>query len=148
MMRRIFRNRGKWAYRIQVAGLMVSLSFMAVISGSGYQSGDDKQDQPVTIYAKAKWYRARSEPEKLWRGTLVKRTAPVGPNTRNALKYSLCIGKQDLAVYAAGVEEALASFLDQEVSVRGKLVDLSEEDQGKELWIASIRSIRTQPQRR
>lgn len=138
----MFRTRGKWAYRIQVAGLLVSLSFMAFISGSGYQKVDDSQDQWVTIYAKAEWYRARPEPEQLWRGTLAKRDAPVGPNTRNALKYSLRTGKDDVAVYAAGVEERLASFVDQEVLVRGKLVDLREEGQGKELWIASIR---TQP---
>jgi len=142
----MFRDRGKWAYRIQVAGLLVSLSFMAFISGSGYQSGNDKQDQWVTIYAKAEWYRARPEPEKVWKGTLHHRDSPVGPNTRNALKYTLRTGKDDIAVYAAGVEERLASFVDQEVSVRGKLVDLREEGQGKEMWIASIRTIRTQPQ--
>lgn len=128
---------------MRVAGLLVSLSFMAFIASSGHQAGDDKQDEWVTVYAKAEWYRARAEPEQLWRGILVKRDSPVGPNTRNALKYTLRIGKEDLAVYAAGVEERLASFVDQEVSVRGKLVDLREEGFGKEMWIASIR---TRPQ--
>ena len=136
-----------WARRTQVAGLLVSLSFIAFISGSGYQSRDDKQNEWVTVYAKAEWYRARRDPEKVWRGTLANRDAPVGPNTRSALKYAMRTDKGDIAVYAAGVEERLASFVDQAVSVRGKLVDLREEGQGKELWIASIRTLRTKPQR-
>ena len=59
-MRRVFRNRSKWAYRIKVAVLLASLSGMAFISGSGYQSVDDKQGRWVTIHANADWYRARS----------------------------------------------------------------------------------------
>lgn len=136
----MFRNRGKWAYRIQVAGLLVSLSFMAFISGSGHQNVDDKQDAWVTIHANTEWYRARPETEQQWGGMLAKRDAPVGPNTRTALNYSLRSGKDDVAVYAAGVEERLAPFVDQEVLVRGKLVDLREEGHGRELWIASIRT--------
>jgi len=134
----VFRHQNKWAHRIQVSVLLVFLSCVAFISGSGYQT--NKQEHWRTIYAEADWYRARPEAEKLWRGTLVKRSAPVGPNTRNALKYNLRSGKQVLAVYAAGVEETLAPFADQEVSVRGKLVDLRAEGQGKELWISSIRT--------
>ena len=139
----MFKGRSKWVCRIQVAGVLFGVSCLAFVSGSGYQSGNDKPEQWVTIHAETEWYRARSEPEKLWRGVLLKRDTPPGPNSRTALKYSLRTGKDDkdnLAVYAAGAEERLTTFLDREVLVRGKLVDLSAEGQGKELWIASIRN--------
>lgn len=141
----VFRNRNGWAYRIQVAGLLISFSLIAFTSGLSYPNSDGKRDDRVIVYAKADWFRARPEPEKIWQGTLYSRDSPVGPNTRNALKFTLRCGKNDIPVYAAGVEEKLASFLGKRISVKGKLVDLRAEGHGKEIWIASLRTIQAQP---
>jgi hypothetical protein len=41
-------------------------------------------------------------------------------------------------VYAANVASRLAPFVGQKVFIYGKLVDLTNEGFGKELWIGSI----------
>jgi hypothetical protein len=90
------------------------------------------------IYAGADWYVSRPEQEELWQGVLRERNVPLGPATRAALGYVLVTQDRELGVYAANVERQLASFVGQRVLVHGKLVDLSDEGFGQELWIASI----------
>jgi hypothetical protein len=100
-----------------------------------------QQEAAVTeIYAEADWYRERSEPEKEWRGVLREREVKVGPATRTALTYKLVRDDQELPIYAANVAPKLAPFVGRQVLIRGKLVDLSKEGFGRELWIASIRA--------
>jgi hypothetical protein len=91
------------------------------------------------IYAGADWYVSRPEQEELWQGVLRERNVPLGPATRAALRYVLVTQDHELGVYAANVERQLASFVGQRVLVHGKLVDLSDEGFGQELWIASIK---------
>jgi hypothetical protein len=101
----------------------------------------EQQETTVTqIYAEADWYRKRPEPEKKWRGVLRERKVPAGPATRTALTYKLVVKGKELPVYAANVEEKLEPFVNQQVLISGKLVDLSKDGFGQELWIASIRA--------
>ena len=99
------------------------------------------------IYANADWYRARQEPEKLWRGVLRERDVTVGPASRTALLYTLITENSQLLVYAAKVGRQLASLVGRQVLVRGKLVDLSGEGFGQELWIGSIMPIESGKER-
>jgi hypothetical protein len=92
------------------------------------------------IYAGIDWYRARPELEKQWQGVLRKRDAPVGPATRAALMYVLVTKDSQIRVYAANVEKQLAPFVGRQVLVYGKLVDLTDEGFGQELWIGSMRA--------
>lgn len=100
-----------------------------------------QQETIVTkIYAEADWYRERPEPEKEWRGVLRKREVPAGPAARTALSYKLVADDEEIAVYAANAEEKLAAFEGRQVLISGKLVDLSKEGFGQELWIATIQT--------
>jgi hypothetical protein len=103
-----------------------------------------RETDMTEIYAAAGWYRTRPEPEGMWQGRLQKRTAPVGPAGRGGLSYTLVTEDEQLPVYAANIEGKLAPFVGYEVVVRGKLVDLSDEGFGQELWIASIRTVGTE----
>ena len=96
----------------------------------------------VLVYATAEWYRTQVAPEQQWTGRLQKRPAVVGPNTRASLKYSLHTEQGPLLVYAADVDTLLTPFVNHEVEVVGKLVDLSSEGFGPELWMASIRRVK------
>ena len=90
------------------------------------------------VFGCADWYRSRPEPESVWRGTLEKRDAAVGPGMRGGLAFILLADQGRLEVYAANVESILAPFTGRLVQARGKLVDLSGEGDEAELWIASI----------
>ena len=106
------------------------------------------QEGSVTIHADETWYRSRPETEREWMGVLQRRDPVEGPGARATLRFSLVTGGADLAVYAAGVVERLEPFVDRHVTVRGKLVDLSDEGFGPELWIGSIRAQANDPPRR
>jgi hypothetical protein len=69
---------------------------------------------------------------------LERQEAPVGPASRTALTHVLLLPGRRLDVYAANVEAALAPFVGRRVVARGKLVDLSGEGYGRELWLASV----------
>ena len=92
------------------------------------------------IFALEDWYRTRPEPEQEWRGILRERDAPISPAGRTALRYTFISGSQQLLVYVANSERQFAPYVDVPVLVRGKLVDLSSEGLGDELWIGSIES--------
>jgi hypothetical protein len=93
------------------------------------------------IFAHASWYAERPEPEKRWRGVLRRREPPGGPAGRAALSYVLEVEGRRLDVYSANVEAALAGFVGRTIVAEGKLVDLSGEGFGRELWLASIRAV-------
>jgi len=80
----------------------------------------------------------RPEHERSWSGRLEERDPPAGPATRKALGYALVTRDRELAVYSASMDSILAPLVGSEVSGRGKLVDLSPEGQGLELWLASV----------
>jgi hypothetical protein len=100
------------------------------------------QDKSTVIYAGETWYRERPEPEREWRGLLQARTPQKGPASRTALLFTLVLSAESIAVYAAGVKDRVAPFTGMRVIARGKLVDLTSEGYGRELWIADIRSAR------
>jgi hypothetical protein len=99
---------------------------------------NEQEAEMIEVYANANWYRARPEPEQSWHGLLQKREGPIGPATRSALRYTLVTEEDQLPVYAANAERLLDPFVGRQVSVEGKLVDLSDEGYGIELWIAVI----------
>lgn len=90
------------------------------------------------IFAREDWYRTHPEPEQEWRGILRKRNAPISPAGRTALRYTLITDEQQLPVYVANSERQFASYADAPIRVRGKLIDLSSEGLGQELWVGSI----------
>ena len=119
--------------------LLVSVALLSL--GAQPQGCHTNQRKVVTkIYADAEWYRDRRESEKTWRGVLQKRDTPLGPATRPSQSYVLVTNKARLPVYAANVDEQLAPYVGRRVVVRGKLVDLTRDGFGEELWVASIRS--------
>jgi hypothetical protein len=64
-----------------------------------------------------------------------------GPGSRTALSFALVTPQATYPVYAAGVDKDLAPFTGRWLEVEGKLVDLSDEGFGKELWIGRVRPI-------
>jgi hypothetical protein len=119
--------------------LLLSATLLSL--GAQPQGCHTKQKRVVTkIYADAEWYCDRRESEKSWRGVLQKRDAPLGPATRPSQSYVLVTNKTRLPVYAANVDGQLAPYVGRRVVVRGKLVDLTRDGFGEELWVASIRS--------
>jgi hypothetical protein len=118
---------------------------LLLIGGSLGFDGSCANGQPTEqhhvmkqIYAGTEWYRVRQEPEKSLRGVLAKRDVPVGPATRMGLLYILVTSDRLVPVYAANAEHLLAPYVGRPVVVYGKLVDLTNEGYGLELWIGSI----------
>ena len=97
----------------------------------------DEHDM-TQVYESTDWYQSRPEPETIWIGTLEENRSGVGPNTRGGLTYVLVGDRGPLNIYAANAEKLLEGFLRRSVRIRGKLVDLTDEGNGKELWPASI----------
>ena len=92
----------------------------------------------IPVHGNEDWYRGRSEPERAWAGRLRLMPASVGPNGRSGLSFALETDQGQLPVYAAGAEQLLSPFAQRAVVIRGKLIDLSEEGLGLELWVGSI----------
>jgi hypothetical protein len=90
------------------------------------------------VYARTDWYQSRPEPETVWSGTLVERSEVLGPGTRGGLAYTLITEQSRLNVYAATAKDILEPYLGRPVLIQGKLVDLRDEGEGQELWIATI----------
>lgn len=70
---------------------------------------------------------------------LRRREPPAGPAGRAALAFALEVDGASIDIYAAKAEAVLRGFLGRAIIARGKLVDLSGEGLGEELWPASIR---------
>jgi hypothetical protein len=105
---------------------------------SGSTSGPPGDPAAVVIHGGETWYAERTESESRWRGVLRRRAPPSGPGVRTALTFSLQTEAEDLPVYAAGVEAKLAPLAGSCVTVTAKLVDLTSEGHGRELWIGTI----------
>jgi hypothetical protein len=95
--------------------------------------------QTTKVYAGFDWYLDCKEDEKVWKGIVQRRLAPIGPNTRTANKYVLLTEDAEFPIYAANVEGKIGEYVGRNVVICGKLVDLSIEGFGKELWIGTIR---------
>ena len=92
----------------------------------------------IDIFAGENWYRSRPEAEQEWQGVLRKRDTPISPAGRTALRYTLITDEQQLPVYVANSERQFVPYADAPIRLRGKLVDLSNEGLGQELWVGSI----------
>jgi hypothetical protein len=90
------------------------------------------------IHAGSDWYVQRPEPEVVWSGVLVRRDERRGPGSRLGLGFALVAGERELDVYSAGAARLLEPYVGRRVSAAGKLVDLSDEGHGQELWLGSI----------
>ena len=95
----------------------------------------------TSVFANEPWYRDRPEPERTWHGTLVRVSPVSGPGGRTALTHALRTEQAEIPVYGAGAAEALAPFVGKHVAVAAKMVDLSAEGFGGELWIARIDTV-------
>jgi hypothetical protein len=92
------------------------------------------------VFAESDWYLARAETEQEWRGTLRDRQVTLGPASRTALSLELVVvGRQPLAVYVANSRSRFVQHVGHQVVIRGKLIDLTPEGHGEELWIGWIR---------
>jgi hypothetical protein len=87
-----------------------------------------------TLYANEEWYRSRAEPERTWQGRLETKKTVEGPNSRTAVRFALITTNESLSIYAPTHNNGLRRFVGRQVRIRGKLVDLSGEGYGKELW--------------
>jgi hypothetical protein len=94
------------------------------------------------IFAGTEWYRARSGPEREWRGCAPGSGCACGARLtdRSHVRNSYQRSKHH-PVYAANAGKQLAPYVGREVILRAKLVDLRGEGYGQELWIASIRAV-------
>lgn len=93
------------------------------------------------IFADEPWYRDRGEPERTWGGVLAEREVGAGPNSRTALGHVLQVGDRNLPIYTPSLRATLKPFINRRVSVVAKLVDLSREGFGEELWPGWIRVV-------
>lgn len=84
------------------------------------------------------WYDDRTEPEQSVSGVLSTAAAPSTPGGRDRLPYRLLVGGEAVAVYGPALEERLAGLVGQPVVLVGKMVDLSDEGFGLELWARSL----------
>ena len=128
------------AARLRI-GLGIGLAVcLHALPGAASEPGRQQAERPVRIHADAEWYRSRAEFEQHWVGVLRRRPVVEGPGSRTALSYALVTADGELAVYAAGVEALLARYADRRIDVRGRLVDLSSEGFGRELWIGTLKA--------
>ena len=84
------------------------------------------------------WYDDRAEPEQSVSGVLSTAAAPSTPSGRDRLPYRLLVDGELVAVYAPALEERLAGLVGQPVVLVGKMVDLTDEGFGVELWARSL----------
>jgi hypothetical protein len=84
------------------------------------------------------WYDDRPEPEQSVSGVLRAAGVPTTPGGRDRLPYRLLVKGELIPVYGPAVEERLQWLVDRPVVLVGKLVDLSGDGFGRELWVASI----------
>jgi hypothetical protein len=93
------------------------------------------------VYAREAWYAERPEPEEDLSGLLRRREPPSGPAARAALAFTLLTAEREVAIYAAHADAILGPLDGLRVEARGKLVDLTSEGYGEELWLAWIEAV-------
>jgi hypothetical protein len=88
------------------------------------------------------WYRERPEPEEELIGIVRARATGASPMGRTRLLFEL--GRDSgmpLPIYAPEGEAGLAGLVGRRVRLTGRLVDMTHEDSGLELWVASVHAI-------
>ena len=93
----------------------------------------------IELYGAKAWYRERAERVVEWRGVLKSRAKAQDPGGRVALRFELSTKQGELPVYAPETLEHWDKLVSRNIVVRGKLVDLTGEGFGRELWPGSAR---------
>lgn len=109
---------------------------LGLVAAAGPATG--RAQHAAVLYRDEDWYQSRPERQARWIGVLRHRPVVAGPAGRMALSFELTTADSVLPVYAPGAAEKIAPFVGQRVEVEAKLVDLSAEGFGKELWPATI----------
>ena len=115
---------------------------LLLLAGCGpVTTGEQRVDSTlVEVHAAQEWYKARTEPERDWRGLLRRLEAGEGPASRSALRFALETRDGRVDVYAPGESaRILDPWVGRSISAHGKLIDLSSEGYGRELWIGWFR---------
>jgi hypothetical protein len=83
------------------------------------------------------WYLERPEPQVVLNGVLRRRDVVTSPGGRDRLLFELegATGER-LVIYGPRAEAALDRLVGHTVEIAGKLVELTGEGFGQELWIA------------
>ncbi|MBA2304984.1 MAG: hypothetical protein H0W08_20465 [Acidobacteria bacterium] len=82
------------------------------------------------------WYAEREEPEETMLGLLRSRETGASPMGRTRLLFELVLPDGSaLPIYGPDPEAALSGLVGREVRVTGRVVDLSSEGFGQELWV-------------
>lgn len=84
------------------------------------------------------WYDDRAEPEQSVSGVLSAAAAPSTPGGRDRLPYRILVDGESVAVYGPALEDRLVDLVGQPVVLVGKMIDLSDEGFGLELWARSL----------
>jgi hypothetical protein len=85
------------------------------------------------------WYRERDEPEETFVGVVRERETGPSPMGRTRLRFELeRRGGPALPIYGPDAEAAIAGLVGRAVRIRGRVVDLTAEGYGPELWVASV----------
>lgn len=119
---------------------MLGLVWLASFSACDAQEPDTSTPDSavVTLHASADWYVAAEAPERPFDGVLRRRDGVVGPGSRSGLSFELVTNQATLSIYEPDEDSVLADFVDATVVVTGKLVDLTSEGFGRELWVGRI----------
>jgi hypothetical protein len=127
--------------RILLLHLVLLLPISPIIPRAMHIGQSKPQNMVAEISAREPWYIERAEKEQTFEGTLRKREVPLGPGGRGGLNFNLSVKGADYPVYTGGADEKLRPFLGRFVRVRAKLVDLTKEGLGKELWLGSLQVV-------
>lgn len=85
------------------------------------------------------WYDDRAEPEQTVSGVLKALPTSSTPGGRDRLRFRLVVvDGESVAVYGPALEDHLRRLVDRPVVLVGKMVDLSDEGYGLELWVRSL----------
>ena len=99
--------------------------------------------EPTTIvlHEEASWYQERSEPEEEWEGVLEVLDTVQGPGGRTH-RYALAReNAARLPIYTGNLGDVLDDLEHRRVRVTGKLVDLTDEGFGEEIWPSRVECV-------
>jgi hypothetical protein len=118
---------------------MMKLLAIAFVLAAGCSAAHPEPVSVHPLFADEPWYRAKTQPERTFEGTLIENPAPrekhyFRPSNRYLLK-----GAETWEVYTPSRDEVLAPFLGTRVRLIGKLVETDIEGvQRREIWPARL----------
>ncbi|MDQ3871977.1 MAG: hypothetical protein M3301_10245 [Chloroflexota bacterium] len=89
------------------------------------------------------WYAERKEPEETFVGILRGRETAASPMGRTRLPFELALpDAESLPIYGPDAEAALSRLVGRRLRITGRVVDLSSEGFGRELWLPNAEAAR------